>query len=120
MYWCLSCIHVCMYVCVRVSGTRVIDSCELPCECWELNLDPLEEKPVLLTVEPPLQPQTLTFLKDQMAPAFPKKMLPLLVFMENGIEQATKEMIATVAQALHSPSGLSASSSHSDMINNLW
>lgn len=36
--------------------TGVTDSCELPCECWELNLDPLEEQPVLLTTKPSLQP----------------------------------------------------------------
>ena len=30
-------------------------SYELPCGCWELNLGPLEEQPVLLTTEPSLQ-----------------------------------------------------------------
>jgi hypothetical protein len=35
-------------------GTGVTDSCELPCECWELNLGPLEEQAVLLTIEPSL------------------------------------------------------------------
>ena len=29
--------------------------------CWELNLDPLEEQPVLLTVEPSLQPHRSPF-----------------------------------------------------------
>jgi hypothetical protein len=48
------CIHVCMYVhpmCawhqrseeVRSPGTEVIASCEPPCRCWELNLDPLQD-----------------------------------------------------------------------------
>ena len=37
-------------------------SCELPCGCWELNLDPLEEQPVLLTTEPSLQPLLWVFL----------------------------------------------------------
>ena len=29
---------------------------ELPCGCWNLNLNPLEEEPMLLTSEPSLQP----------------------------------------------------------------
>lgn len=29
-------------------GTVIKDSYELPCGGWELNLDPLEEQPVLL------------------------------------------------------------------------
>lgn len=28
---------------VKTSGTRVVDGCELPCRCWELNLGPLGE-----------------------------------------------------------------------------
>ena len=35
-----------------ITRTRVRDSCELPCGCWELNLEPLEEQPVLLVTEP--------------------------------------------------------------------
>jgi hypothetical protein len=33
----------------------IIDGCEPPCACWELNSEPLEEQLVLLTVEPSLQ-----------------------------------------------------------------
>ena len=40
---------------VRSSGIGVTDGDELPCGCWESNLDPLEEQPVLLTIEPSLQ-----------------------------------------------------------------
>ena len=40
-----------MWVGVRSSGTGVTDSCELSCECWELNPGPPEEQPVLLTIE---------------------------------------------------------------------
>jgi len=40
-------------------GTGVTDSCELPCECWELNPSPLEEQPVLLTTEESLLYPTL-------------------------------------------------------------
>ena len=35
-------------------GLGVIDSCELPCWYWELNLGPLEEQLVLSTPEPSL------------------------------------------------------------------
>ena len=34
----------------------IIDGCEPPCGCWELNSGPLEEHSVLLTSEPSLQP----------------------------------------------------------------
>jgi hypothetical protein len=36
-------------------------SCELPYGCWELNLGPLEEQPVLLTAEPSHQPHISVF-----------------------------------------------------------
>ena len=35
----------------------IIDSCELPCSDWEVNLGSLEEQPVLLTAKPSLQPK---------------------------------------------------------------
>ena len=38
----------------RSPGTWVTHSCELLCKCWELNLSPLEEQPVLLTTPPVL------------------------------------------------------------------
>jgi hypothetical protein len=41
-----------MYICVRLSDLGVTDNCELPCGCWELNLGPLDEQSVFLTVEP--------------------------------------------------------------------
>ncbi|KAL6040407.1 hypothetical protein STEG23_015188 [Scotinomys teguina] len=41
---------------VESPGTGVIDSCELPCGCWELNPGCLKEQPVLLAIEPSLQP----------------------------------------------------------------
>jgi hypothetical protein len=42
------------HLCENVGSpvTEVIDSCELPCGCWELNPGPSEEQPVLLTAEP--------------------------------------------------------------------
>lgn len=42
------CLHVCLYKGVRYSGTRVLDSSELPCGYWELSPSPTEEQPVLL------------------------------------------------------------------------
>lgn len=57
-------IILCVWVCVyhlfawchlhRMSG--VTDGVEVPCGPWESNLSPLEEKPVLITAEPALQP----------------------------------------------------------------
>ena len=55
----------CLYVCedVRCPGTGVIDSCEQPCGCWELNPGPLEEHAVLTTTEPALQLPSISFLR---------------------------------------------------------
>ena len=39
----------------RLFQTGVIDDCELPCVCWELNLEPLEEQSEVSTIEPSLQ-----------------------------------------------------------------
>ena len=43
-----------MYVCLRISDTLELElqmscGCGPQCGCWELNLDPLEKQPVLLT-----------------------------------------------------------------------
>jgi hypothetical protein len=40
---------------IECSGTGVTDDCEPACGCLELNLVPLQQQPVLLTTEPPLQ-----------------------------------------------------------------
>jgi hypothetical protein len=45
---------MCLYEGVGSPETGLTDSWELPCGCWELNLSPLEEQPVLLTAEPSL------------------------------------------------------------------
>jgi hypothetical protein len=43
-------------------GIRSItDGCKPPCGCWDLNSGPLEEEPVLLAAEPPLQPCSFFF-----------------------------------------------------------
>ena len=45
------CLHVCLGEDIRSLRTGVTDRCELPCECWALNRDPLEEQPGLLRTE---------------------------------------------------------------------
>jgi hypothetical protein len=40
----------------------IMNGCELPCGCWDLNSGPSEEQPVLLTTEPSLQPQPQVFI----------------------------------------------------------
>lgn len=56
------CPLVCLYEGVRYPETGVTDICEIFFGLWELNLDPLEEEPVLLTHKPSLQPQLLLLL----------------------------------------------------------
>lgn len=48
---CLDALYVCI---VREGQKRVLDLFVTPCGCWESNLHPLDEQPVLLTSEPPL------------------------------------------------------------------
>ena len=52
-------LSVCLCEGVRFPGAGVTDSCEPPCGCWELNLGPLEEQPVLIDAEQSLQPPDL-------------------------------------------------------------
>jgi hypothetical protein len=46
---------------IRSSGTRAVEGCELPSGCWNPNFSVLQEQPVLLTVEPSLQPWIVCF-----------------------------------------------------------
>lgn len=39
----------CLYEHIGSPGTEVVDNCELPCECLELNPGRLDDQPVLLT-----------------------------------------------------------------------
>ena len=41
----------------------ITDGWEPLCSCWELNLGPLKEQSVFLTVEPSLQPTSPLFIK---------------------------------------------------------
>jgi hypothetical protein len=67
---------VCLFICFKISlfilcvcaqccclqkhqkgpSDPITDGCEPPCNVWELNSGPLEERPVFLTTEPSLQP----------------------------------------------------------------
>lgn len=42
----------------------VTDGCELPCEFWDLNLDPLKELLLLLTAKTALQPLPNLLIKE--------------------------------------------------------
>ena len=43
-----------MPACQKRAPDLNVDGCEPPCGCWELNSEPLEVQPVLLTSEPSL------------------------------------------------------------------
>jgi hypothetical protein len=60
VYWELAYLYVRVYICLVSRGqksgvaspnTRATDGYELSCKCWALNPGPLEEQPVLLTIE---------------------------------------------------------------------
>jgi hypothetical protein len=51
--------HVRLCEGVRFPGVAVADICELPCGCWKLNMDSLEEQTVLLTIELSLQAEDI-------------------------------------------------------------
>jgi hypothetical protein len=57
-YECLITMEVKRY---QIPGTGVTDRRELPCECWESNLGPLQEQEVFLTTEPSLLSPLLRF-----------------------------------------------------------
>ena len=74
--WCFA--WVCLCEGVGCPGTGVTNRCELSCRCWELNRGPLEEQPVLLTIEPSLQPQWFE-IPNECAPQ--GTLPPILKFM---------------------------------------
>jgi hypothetical protein len=53
----------------------IIDGCEPPCGCWELNSGPLEDESVLLTSKPSLQPTSLNSLKKKIDTYFQRHAL---------------------------------------------
>ena len=44
----------CLQTPQKRASDLIIDGCESPCGCWDLNSAPWEEQPVLLTTEPSL------------------------------------------------------------------
>uniref|UniRef100_A0A8I5ZQ82 Uncharacterized protein n=1 Tax=Rattus norvegicus TaxID=10116 RepID=A0A8I5ZQ82_RAT len=63
MYTSYSFLPACMPAGQKRAPDLIIDGCEPPCGCWELNSGPLEEQTVLLTSEPSLQPPHKQFLR---------------------------------------------------------
>ena len=56
IYYVYNILSVCLPAGQKRAPDLIIDGCEPPCGCWELNSGPLEEQSVLLTAEPSLQP----------------------------------------------------------------
>ena len=51
-----------MLACQKGAEDFIIDGCEPPCGCWELNSGSLEEQSELLTTEPSLQPVNIILI----------------------------------------------------------
>jgi hypothetical protein len=51
----------CLQILQKRESDLIMDGCEPPCGCWDLNSGLLEEQSVLLTTEPSLQPSHTTF-----------------------------------------------------------
>lgn len=49
---CMSVLSAGMPMHQKRTSNPIIDDCEQPCGCWDLNSGPLEEQLVLLTAEP--------------------------------------------------------------------
>jgi hypothetical protein len=52
----------CLQAPQKRASDLIMDGCEPPCGCWELDSGPLEEQSVLLTTEPSHQPLLLLLL----------------------------------------------------------
>lgn len=87
---------------MRYPRIRATDSCEFVCRCWELNLGPLEEQPVLLRIEPSLQP-----------PNFPE----LLRSVKENVTYAS--MIIAISSEFYLMSPLHYTTSFIDWMENL-
>jgi hypothetical protein len=56
IYLCImSALSACTPACQKRASDPIIDDCEPPCGCWEMNSGPLEEQSVFLITEPSLQ-----------------------------------------------------------------
>jgi hypothetical protein len=54
-YLCIWVHRSCLQTQQKRASDPIMNDCEPPCGCWELNSEPLEEQSVLLTSEPCLQ-----------------------------------------------------------------
>jgi hypothetical protein len=52
----------CLQMHQKRASDLIMDGCEPPCGCWDLNSGPLEEQSVLLPTEPSLQPREYVFI----------------------------------------------------------
>ena len=52
MYLVYSVLPTCIPAGQKKASDLIMDGCEIPCGCGEMNLEPLEERLVLLTTEP--------------------------------------------------------------------
>jgi len=55
----------CLQTHQKRASDPIMDGCEPPCGCWDLNSGPLGEQSVLLTSEPSLQPLLPYFLRQK-------------------------------------------------------
>jgi hypothetical protein len=55
IYYIYTILPACMSAIPKRAPDLIMDGCEPPCGCSELNSGPLEKQPVLLTSEPSLQ-----------------------------------------------------------------
>ena len=53
---------ICLHIHQKRASDLIMDGCEPPCGCWDLNSGPSEEQSMLLTAEPFLQPHFSTLL----------------------------------------------------------
>ena len=69
----------CIPICQKKASDPITDGCESPYGCWDLNSGPQEEQPVLLTIEPSLQPIEciLTLLSTRLFPNWSQRSLCL-------------------------------------------
>jgi hypothetical protein len=72
----------------------IIDGCEPPCGCWELNSGPLEEQPVLLTSEPSFQSPFSALKQSQEEDLDLVSKLTLVIWREGTVETKRPKMKA--------------------------
>jgi hypothetical protein len=59
----------CLQTLQKRASDFIMDGCEPPCGCWDLNSGPSEEQSALLTTEPSRQPLVAVVLISKLQPA---------------------------------------------------